>query len=129
MSQELHLWCCGSHRYTSAVGTLRYTVFTKKCFFTNILRTKLKLGVLNCCCRNSYIFLNRPFWVCLDFTLRCQNHSDRHFSGNWNMFFTCFYRSPSQAHGELDNLCSELNLLLTNINNNQPVNNQCKVFK
>ena len=43
--------------------------------------------------------------------------------------FTCFSRSPSQNHDELDNLrtklnyqikCSELNYLLTNINNNQP---------
>ena len=32
-------------------------------------------------------------------------------------FFTCFYRSPSQNHDELENFCSELNLLLTNINN------------
>ena len=29
-------------------------------------------------------------------------------------------RSPSQSHDELGNFCSELNLLLTNINNNQP---------
>ena len=36
------------------------------------------------------------------------------------MLFTCFYRSPSQSHDELENFCSELNLLLTNINNNQP---------
>ena len=34
-------------------------------------------------------------------------------------FFTCFYRSPSQSHDEFENFCSELNLLLTNINNNE----------
>ena len=37
------------------------------------------------------------------------------------LFFTCFYRSPSQSHDEFENFCSELNLLLTNINNTQPV--------
>ena len=37
-----------------------------------------------------------------------------------HVFFTCFYRSPNQSHDELENFCSELNLLLTNINNNQP---------
>ena len=36
---------------------------------------------------------------------------------NETYFFTCFYRSPSQSHDELENFCSELNLLLTNINN------------
>ena len=36
------------------------------------------------------------------------------------MFFTCFYRSPSQSHDERENVCSEPNLLLTNIINNQP---------
>ena len=35
-------------------------------------------------------------------------------------FFTCFYRLPSQHHVELDDFCSEPNLLLTNINNIQP---------
>ena len=35
------------------------------------------------------------------------------------MFFTCFYSSPSQSHDEFENFCSELNLLLTNINSNQ----------
>ena len=35
-------------------------------------------------------------------------------------FFTYFYRSPSQSHDELENVCSELNLLPTNINNSQP---------
>ena len=39
---------------------------------------------------------------------------------NETCFFTCFYRSPSQSHDEFENFCSELNLLLTNINNNQP---------
>ena len=39
---------------------------------------------------------------------------------NETCFFTCFYRPPSQSHYELENFCSELNLLLTNINNNQP---------
>ena len=34
-----------------------------------------------------------------------------------HVFFTCFYRSPSQSHDKLENICSELNLLLTNINN------------
>ena len=36
-------------------------------------------------------------------------------------FFTSFYRSPSQNHDEFENFCSELNLLLFNIKNNQPV--------
>ena len=35
-------------------------------------------------------------------------------------FFICFHRSRSQSHDELKNFFSELNLLLTNINNNQP---------
>ena len=38
---------------------------------------------------------------------------------NETCFLTCFYRSPSQSHDELENFCSELNLLLTNTNNNQ----------
>ena len=38
---------------------------------------------------------------------------------NKTCFFICFYRSPSQSHDEFKNFCSELNLLLTNINNNQ----------
>ena len=39
---------------------------------------------------------------------------------NGTYFFTFFYRSPSQSHDEFENFCSELNLLLININNNQP---------
>ena len=39
---------------------------------------------------------------------------------NETCFFTWFYRLPSQSHDKLENFCSELNLLLTNINNNQP---------
>ena len=39
---------------------------------------------------------------------------------NETCFLTCFYRSPSQSHDELENFCSKLNLLLTNINNNRP---------
>ena len=39
---------------------------------------------------------------------------------NETFFFTCFYRSPSQSHAEFENYYSELNLLLTNINNNLP---------
>ena len=39
---------------------------------------------------------------------------------NETCFFTCFCRSPSQSHDEFGNFCSELNLLLTSINNNQP---------
>ena len=39
---------------------------------------------------------------------------------NETCFFTCFCRSPSQSHDELENFCSELNLLRKNINNNQP---------
>ena len=37
-----------------------------------------------------------------------------------NVISTCFYRSPSQNHDELENFYSELDLPLTNINNNQP---------
>ena len=41
---------------------------------------------------------------------------------NETCFFTCTsYRSPSQTHDEFKNFSSEQNLLLTNINNNQPV--------
>ena len=39
---------------------------------------------------------------------------------NETYFFTCFYRSLSQDHDELENFCLELNVLLTSINNNQP---------
>ena len=39
---------------------------------------------------------------------------------NETCFFTCFCSSPSQDHDKLNNFCSELNLCLTNINNNQP---------
>ena len=39
---------------------------------------------------------------------------------NETCFFKCFYRSPSQSHDEFENFCSELNLLLTSRNNNQP---------
>ena len=35
-------------------------------------------------------------------------------------FFTCLYRSPSQSHEELDTFCSNLDPLLSNINNNHP---------
>ena len=45
-----------------------------------------------------------------------KNHSHRDFSDE-TCFFTCFYRSPSQDHDELDNFWSEL--YLTNITNNQ----------
>ena len=36
------------------------------------------------------------------------------------MLFTCSYRSPSQSHDEFEKFYSELNPLLTNIDNNQP---------
>ena len=36
-----------------------------------------------------------------------------------HVFFTYFYRSPSQDHDKLFNFCSEPNVLPTNINNNQ----------
>ena len=39
---------------------------------------------------------------------------------NETCFLKCFYRSTSQSHDKLENFRSELNLLLTNINNNQP---------
>ena len=39
---------------------------------------------------------------------------------NEKCFFTCLYRSPSQSHEELDIFCSNLDLLLSNINNNHP---------
>ena len=34
--------------------------------------------------------------------------------------FACFYRWPSQHYGKLNNFCPELDLILTNTNNNQP---------
>ena len=39
---------------------------------------------------------------------------------NEKSFFRCLYRSPSQSHEELDTFCSNLDLLLSNINNNHP---------
>ena len=38
---------------------------------------------------------------------------------NVTCVFTCIYRSLSQNHGEIKTLYSELNILLTNINNYQ----------
>ena len=37
---------------------------------------------------------------------------------NENGFFTCLYTSPSQSHEELNIFCSNLDLLLSNINDN-----------
>ena len=34
--------------------------------------------------------------------------------------FTCLYRSPSQSHEELANFCSNLDLILSNINDQHP---------
>ena len=39
---------------------------------------------------------------------------------NEKCFFTCLYRSPSQSYEELDTFSSNLDLLLSNINNNHP---------
>ena len=39
---------------------------------------------------------------------------------NENYFFTCLYRSPNQNHEELENFNSNLDLLLSNINDNHP---------
>ena len=39
---------------------------------------------------------------------------------NEKCFFTCLYRSSSQSHEELDIFCSNLDLLISNINNNHP---------
>ena len=35
-------------------------------------------------------------------------------------FFTCLYRSPNQNHEELESFSSNLDLLISNINNNHP---------
>ena len=45
---------------------------------------------------------------------------------NEKCFFTCFYRSPNQNHEELENLNSNLDLLLSNINNNHPT---CSILR
>ena len=39
---------------------------------------------------------------------------------NEKCFFTCLYRSPNQNHEELENFISNLDLLLSNINDNHP---------
>ena len=39
---------------------------------------------------------------------------------NEKCFFTCLYRSPNQNHEELENFSSNLDLLLSNINDNDP---------
>ena len=39
---------------------------------------------------------------------------------NEKCFFTCLYRSPSQSHEELESFCSNLDLLLSNINDQHP---------
>ena len=42
-----------------------------------------------------------------------------HFN-NKNCFFTCFYRSQSQSHEELESFCSNLDFLLFNRNDQHP---------
>ena len=44
---------------------------------------------------------------------------------NETCFFTCSDRSPSQDVGELDNFCSEIKFIVTNISNNQTA---CSIF-
>ena len=39
---------------------------------------------------------------------------------NEKCFFTCLYRSPNQNHEELENFSSNLDLFLSNINDNHP---------
>ena len=39
---------------------------------------------------------------------------------NEKYLLTCLYRSPNQNHGELENFSSNLDLLLSNINDNHP---------
>ena len=39
---------------------------------------------------------------------------------NEKCFFTCLYRSPNQNHEELENFSFNLDLLLSNINDNHP---------
>ena len=39
---------------------------------------------------------------------------------NEKCFFTYLYRSPSQSHEELESFCSDLDSLLSNINNQHP---------
>ena len=39
---------------------------------------------------------------------------------NEKCFFTCLYRSTSQSHEELENFCSSLDSLLSNINDQHP---------
>ena len=40
---------------------------------------------------------------------------------NKKCFSTCLYRSLNQNHEELENFCSNLNLLFSNINDNPPI--------
>ena len=37
-----------------------------------------------------------------------------------NAFFPCSYRSPSQSHEQLENFCSSLDSLLSNVNDQHP---------
>ena len=40
---------------------------------------------------------------------------------NEKYFFPCLYRSPNQNHEELENFISNLDLLISNINDNHPI--------
>ena len=46
-------------------------------------------------------------------------------SDNEKCFFTCLYRSPNQYHKELENFSSNLDILLSNIND---IDTTCSVF-
>ena len=45
---------------------------------------------------------------------------DRILVNNGKYFFTCLHKSPSQIHKELDTFCSNVDLLLSNLNDNHP---------
>ena len=44
-------------------------LFSPKNAFYEHIANNIKIRCTECCCKNSYIFLNRPFWICFDFKL------------------------------------------------------------
>ena len=53
----------------SLLRQLLRILFSPKNSFYEHIANNIKIRCTECCCKNSYIFLNRPFWVCFDFKL------------------------------------------------------------